>query len=857
MPAHFTHIYTARRIADQLINGGFPPDWPAAGSALLKNDPVKCGQIMQKWEKFTAVGAIGPDLFYFSQDYNGPPLGPLSDELMLALAVYYFSDAAKEDDWEPLLIILDGVNSTLAALLRFLIKLQKIWQAFVDGWNATIGPIVADIANLGDSLTGGLLSEFGVVVNELQLALKTIAEEELLTYKDIFTNFDTCVQKGFDEQLFLWSDMSHYRRPSALCQSFIKQVDELAAAGQTEQSEQFLAFTLGYITHLGVDTIAHSYVNEQCGGPFRNHPQRHHLIELHIDAWNYKQTAPGRALPPDPWGHSATYPDISMSALWFAVQSTPATAEDPNGPHGKQRPDPLPAGAAARKKALDVDGEMPDWMADCIVKAMIDAFKHTEHPLIFQGSGFQSKIDSNLLTNVIEAVTGAGPDKPLPELLDDICPAPPFCVPTGFPLPWQVKTIYKIMITFYRLQYNGTWELEKPRKPDFIILPPASDIENLLQPPDLSGIDPSNPVDDICGVFVALVEWAIKTLGAALKLVEDLIKMLVSPSSYLLRLGLYELAMMVWDVVMKTHEILVHTGFFSPHAEQFYPDGELRLPEEIDLSLITLGGTVDAAFRAALASAFDPLGNLDTNQDVIGVGHSVADENYPYYPVLRYHADGKSAEAWEYRRPWAWPDKSPVEQIGTKDTTKTTPTETYNPFQSFGAGLDVAYKPLRPGPYPVGTKPDVFFRLDAPVDAPTRLSYEKAQTPWDTDQLNEEHLGGRLPISPLGDPIPFSIHLIGQLANNTKYSTQFNLDSDRGFAYLTWDWIRNNPDDPNVQHPSATGILGLKYATPKAPPVGVPKESGETWGGGNDNALLLQYKDPPKVDEPPPPPHIG
>jgi hypothetical protein len=56
---------------------------------------------MKKWEKFTAIGAIGPDLFYFSQDYNGLPLGPASDELMLTLATNYFFDAAKEDDWEP------------------------------------------------------------------------------------------------------------------------------------------------------------------------------------------------------------------------------------------------------------------------------------------------------------------------------------------------------------------------------------------------------------------------------------------------------------------------------------------------------------------------------------------------------------------------------------------------------------------------------------------------------------------------------------------------------------------------------------------------------------------------------------
>jgi hypothetical protein len=838
MPGHFTHIYNARRVADHLLTGQFP-DWPQAGSALLKHDPVKCGQVMRTWEKFTAIGAIGPDLFYFCQDYNGLPVGPVSDDLMLALAVYYFFDAAKEEDWEPLLIILDQVNATMAALLRFLIKLQKIWQSFVDGWNRTIGPIVADINNLGDALTGGVLSEFGVVINELKLALKTIGEEELLTYADIFTNFNTCVQKGFDEKLFLWSDMSHYRRPSALCQAFVRQADALRAAGHAEHADQFLAFALGYMTHLGTDTVAHSFVNEQCGGPFRNHPQRHHLIEMHIDAWNYSQTGPGGRLTPDPWGHTDTYPDVSMSALWFAVQMTP------DNPQGQQRPDPLPADPAARKKALDVDGEMPDWMANSIVLAMMDCFQDpAEHPQIFQGDGFQSTIDGNLLTKIIEQVTGSAPNQPLPALLNDIAPTPPFSVRKGFPLPWQVKTIYKIMITFYRLSYNGTWELEKPRKPDFIIFPPASDISNLLQPPDLSGIDPSNPIDDICGVFIALFEWAIKTIGAAVQLIEDLIKMLVSPLSYPLRLGLYELAMMVWDIVMKTHEVLAHTGFVSPHAEQFYSDGELRLPNEVDLPLITLGGTVDAAFRAALASAFDPLGNLDKNQDVIGTGHSVSDDNYPYYPVLRYHADG-SLEGWEYHRPWAWPDKSPVEQPGTNDTTKTTPTETYDPSRSFGQGPDVAYKPLRPGPYPVGTQPDVFFRLDAPVDEGARSAYEQAQTPWDTDQLNEQYLNPEvLRFSPLGDPIPFSAHLIGQLANDTGYATQFNLDSDRAFAYLTWDWIRN---DPNSEGGSATGILGLTYATPVEPPQGAPG-----WAKGAD-PLLLKYKDPPPVEGPPPP----
>jgi hypothetical protein len=839
MPGHFTHIYTARRVSDHLLSGQFP-DWPATGSALFKHDPVECGKVMSDWEKFTAIGAIGPDLFYFSQDYSKLPI-PASDELMLALATYYYFDAAMEDQWEPLLVILEEVNSTMAGLLRFLIKLQKIWQDFVDGWNKTIGPLVSDVTDLGDALTGGLLSEFQVVIDELKVALKTIGEEELLTYADIFGLFNTCVQAGFGEKLFLWSDMSHYRKPSTLCQAFIKQAEALKARGEQEHYEQFLAFSLGYITHLGTDTVAHAFVNEQCGGPFRNHPQRHHLIENHIDAWNYAQTAPNQKNPPDIWGHSDTYPDASMSALWFAVQMTPATPKDPDGPKGKQRPDPLPDDPEERKKALDVDGEMPDWMAESIVLAMIDAFQDGDHPEIFQGEAFQSSIDSGLLTKMVKAVTGHGLDRPFQELLDGIAPPPPFPVPKGFPLPWQIKTIYKIMISFYKLSYNSNWELQKPRKPDFIIFPPASDFENLLQPPDLSGIDLSNPVDDICGLFVALFDWAVKELEAAGKLIDDLIKMLASPGSYLPRLALYEIAMMIWDVITKTHEILAHTGFLQPHAGQVYSDGELRLPDEIDRPLITLGGTVDSAFRAALAAAFDPLGNLDQDQDVIGVAHSVLDPRYPYYPVLRYDAPNGTFKGWEYHRPWAYPTTSLLVQGGGQVTDYNTPTETYNPKQSFGGDVpDVSYKPLRPGPYPVGTMPDVFFRLNAPVDPNTRLAYEQAQTPWVTDTLNATHLNSDMRYSPLGDPIPFSAHLISQIANNTGYSTQFNLDSDRAFAYLTWDWIRKDP----TQDDSTNTVIGLSYYKPTEPP-----EGADGWAQGT-RPLLLKYMDPPHIPPP-------
>lgn len=836
MPGHFTHIYTARRVSDLLLTGKFD-DWPdlgEGGDAIRHYKPEFCGQVMRDWEKFTAIGAIGPDLFFFSQDWSNDILGPRSDLIMLALSTYYYFDAASEDDWEPLLVILAEVNSTMAAIIRFLIKLDKIWKDFVKVWNKTIGPVVNAVGDLADDLTGGILSAAKTALEELLIAIKLIGEQELTTFVDIWGNMNTVVAKGYPEENFLWSDMTHYRRTSATCQALVRQAERLhdGSAGGGDKFQQFLAFALGYIVHVGTDTIAHSFVNEQCGGPYRDHPTRHHLIENHIDAWNYQQSGVGGTIPNDVWGKTDDYPDLSMSALWFLVQLTP------DDPRGKQRP-ALTGDADTDKENLDVDGEMPSWMAEGIVAALIETFDDHPHPKIYQGDAFQQSIDNGLLTNVVKDVTGHGLDGPFQEILDGIAPPPPFSVPKGFPLPWEVATAYRLMITLYKLNFSGSWELEKPRKPDFVIVPPLSDVTNLFQPPDLSGVNSSNPVEDICDVFVALIEWIAKEIAAAIELIGDLIKMVLSPLTYPIRLALYELAMKIWDVAVKTHDVMAHTGFLLPHGEQRYEDdGELRLPNEIDVPLITLGGTVDATFLAALADAVDPFGNLDTDTGVI-VGHSVTDRNLPYYPVLRYVDGKKETEDWEFHRPWAYPNISEYSSDGTNYVKIATPTETYDPYACDSTAVDAngapihKFQPMRPGPYLAGTTPDeVFFRTNGGHDSQRRYAYEKSQTPWQTDQLNEGLLKSRGQ-SPLGDPVPFSAYLIGQLANPTGYSTQFNLDADRAYAYLTWDWIRGDA--------RGTTDLGFHYDKPEVPPWLAPDDE---WDHGQA-PMQLHYVDPP------------
>src|SRR5581483_4480870 len=241
-------IYTARRVSDQLVSGKFD-DWPdlgQGGAAVHHYSPEFCGQVMRDWEKFTAVGAIGPDLFFFSQDWSNDILGPRSDLIMLALATYYYFDAAAEDDWEPILAILAEVNSTMAGIIRFLIKLNKIWQDFVKAWNKTIGPIVNAVGELADDLTGGILSEAKTALEELLEAIKLVGEQELTTFVDIWGSMNTVVAKGYPEENFLWSDMTHYRRTSATCQALVRQAEKLhdGTEGGGDRFQQFLAFAL-------------------------------------------------------------------------------------------------------------------------------------------------------------------------------------------------------------------------------------------------------------------------------------------------------------------------------------------------------------------------------------------------------------------------------------------------------------------------------------------------------------------------------------------------------------------------------------------------------------------------------------
>jgi len=853
MPGHFTHLYTARRVADWLSeHRTFNPDdiGGAAVAPLLGGldgiDAQRAAKVMAAWPKFTNIGAIGPDLFFFCQDYSSGPLAaaPFQDDiLMLAMRIYYWIDAAKDLGWEPLLALIAEVDQTFAKIVRFLIKLKKLWDQFIQAWNATIGPFVSAIEKSLDDLTGGVLSEFGVALDELINGLKQVAEEELVTFADVFSWFALKMRAGWDEKAFVWSDMLHYRKTNQMARNlFLEARRQFDENGDETQFAQFQAFALGWVCHIGTDVIDHAFVNEQCGGPFRTHWQRHHLVENHVDAWNYRQGGDGGSLPHDESiGATDTYPDVGQAALVFAV------ALDDAQPQGRERPKTLPDDAAAAAKAVDIDGEMPDWLAQGIVRAMVATYHDGGiEPQNLAGGAFQAGAADVL--SVLEGMlndAGIQIDQPLDEFVAQVAPAPDFPVPNGYPLPWEVQVSYRFMLSFYKLTFWGGFDLAKPRRPEVIIWPPASDLSDLASAPDLSGVSSGDPVEDVCDAIRAIFDWLKKEVDGALKLIGDIIKALASPFSYPIRLGLYEVAMAAWDVVSTTHDLLAHMGFVVPHGARTYPDnGELMLDNEIDNGLVSLGNNTDASFVQALADATDPFAHLDTAGELIDGPRNPRAAPYPYLPVRdRQVADGDTNE---FRRPWAYPDHSrgvnrslyetPEEWSDTRAIVDDAGTNDLLAVLETGVALQAG---TVSGPFPAGALPDSFFRTGRPVIARERAAYELAPSPAHTDALNEQLIGRTADKdhSPLGDPIQFCGYLMGRILSKDGYPVDFNLDADRGYGYRCWDWIRGNV--------TAVNGRGESYLTPKVAPEGADTGPAPTWHGakpdGSQQLLQLRY----------------
>jgi hypothetical protein len=322
VPGPYVHISSMWHVAEQFANGDYTPVESARINPAWAGDDVgDLGALMDEFPNFAAIGAVGPDLFFFLpdfRDYKGIPTA-----------------------------------SVLIGVLGFLEQVYEAIDPYISKWEHYLGPISEDTAEELSRLAGGLDISVANITGELGGIVTTLLEDLAVQQQDWWEKFSLGLDVGYDDQAYLWSDMLHYRATGQFGQTLW----ENAKKGGARQNRQ-RAYALGYITHLATDVTAHAYVNAISGGPFRTHWQRHHLVENHIDAYWYLLDTAQRA----PRTMVAGYEQWTNSALYYDIGFD---EHEDDGPLVRPA---LPSGHTLRenwerKRLLDKDSKLPDDVA--------------------------------------------------------------------------------------------------------------------------------------------------------------------------------------------------------------------------------------------------------------------------------------------------------------------------------------------------------------------------------------------------------------------------------------------------------------------------------------------------------------
>lgn len=725
MPAWYVHMEAARRTALRLQAGDVPAGYPISVA-----DAVELGGICHTWRNYLALGAIGPDLFYMLPDYakrtDGSIQGPTIRKMIQTVL----------DFW-------DGLDP------------------YIEQWEGYFGPVSADASELVSQLTGGLSNQIGGILTDLSQAMTKAFEGILASSGDIFGIFSSGPPQAYPNTAFYWADIFHYRRtyqfPFVLYQRARAALDAVTSDTERYDAQTLIAFAIGWLTHCATDVTGHPFTNAKSGGPFRDHWQRHHLVELHLDSQNYSANNPGPC-----------YGQIGESALHFWA----AFRERSDGPYAGREDAPAydyftgfpgydlgdgPTSAAARHKFFDLDtGRLPDHLVQAILEAMRQV--HPDGPKILAQDPNYSATDD-------------------------------LGIPDGRPNSAAMDQMWQIVYEYLKL--TGTRALS-PRKP----VPPGVFSDHSFPSPPGSdyGVndDPSRGADvdkkdhswwwDI----LALLAWAIYVLEFLAWLITLIPSLIGDIVTYLakMRRAVYDAEMVAWNLYILARRALVMSGFQMPD------------PEEIDYGLTTLGlssGQSDFDIKLALddplalghkppvpdepsgrptstsAYSLDRLYPRNVVRDTFNIDPSLTDLLGLTHP-LHYANDPAEYHPSAWLGPWKYPS--------TNQAGGTVPQE--------GA-------PAHGGPYVTGDTATVLIPGTL-GDPAARQQLEACTSPTDTFNT----LNGLFPLDKhLGGPVDYGVYLIGRMAaehTNTEFGVpDFNLDSDRGYGWKCWDWDRHSP----------------------------------------------------------------
>jgi hypothetical protein len=708
-----------------------------AGSPLTQVQAEELFTAAHDNRNYLAAGALGPDLFFLLPDYMG--------------------DTGK------------GV----LGLVNFVLSTWKdLDENFFTQWERWMTPVLDEQSQLVNSLSGGMIGEVSQVLGLLTQSLTNYLAGIAGQMIDIFGYFTSGTQIGVADSAFYWSDMFHYRKTyqfsRQLYANALKADVDVDHGGTSAVAKPAVepsrvpkqqAFALGWMSHCATDVAAHPFTNAKCGGPYRTHWHRHHVVENHMDAFVYNTLHGTRGV---------NYDALDVSALHLRMAFRPSpTSPDPTMPDDEPFSDYFPSSfmfppypetehtgdARTRKKVFDVDTEpLPEHICELIIKTMQDVYTGPDDmdgPRILQWDPAQHE--------------GGG----------------------GRPTVQVLQNMYQLAYDYTKFTSSSGLGARKPMPPDVI-----TDL-NFPMPPGLPADGNADPGQakspTLLDILLAIVAYALWLLEVAEWLATSLPALLAELATWPAREALYAfLVMPAWELYMTTRKPLVLEGYLPPK------------PEEISTGLVVLGVDEKGALTQLRADLDAPSGvgflpgmtepsGLVPSPGVSPLGYGL-DPAYPRAmvtdldpPWLDAAPPDAASVSSEHVAPWRYPDHNM-------------------------AGMRNGWEAPRThvGPYVQGQNAGVLMS-GLPGTDTARRRFEAARTPEETEAVSAELL--TMPGQHLGDPIDYGVYLIGQLTGswqNVGYVANdhaaplpdFNLDSDRGYAYQCWDYLRHAESKP-------------------------------------------------------------
>jgi hypothetical protein len=252
MPGPAMHHMIVERLMKGIIQYG-------RESGLNEEDHEALKALFSKPENmpYLYLGCQGPDfLFFATRDW--PPGADTLARLYLDASdkLHEIKEDLKKAVPEPILDALEGIQDAGETLVDRSSTLTEVKELF-EGINELLTGIVGLIKNVAADLVAGKYNAFDRVLSH--------------PYRD-----------GIDGDPNEWwlFDAMHYRKTGQFAKALLD---------ATSLNDPRHLYALGYLSHVGADTVGHPFVNLFAGGPYRSHAQRHKVAENFHDVYIFGQ----------------------------------------------------------------------------------------------------------------------------------------------------------------------------------------------------------------------------------------------------------------------------------------------------------------------------------------------------------------------------------------------------------------------------------------------------------------------------------------------------------------------------------------------------------------------------------------